>query len=62
MTCRKHDPEPTGDWMRQAQGHVVCKLCGREGRRSNGQRRYGRPARIIWFRFPTPTKDSSHGY
>lgn len=44
--CRKHVPESTDAWR----GMVRCSSCGMEGQYSNGNRRVGRPRRIIWFR------------
>ena len=47
--CRKHDPEPDGGLLEQIRGDVRCRNCGMEGRYSNGQRKFGRPRRVIWF-------------
>jgi hypothetical protein len=49
--CRKHEPEWRSDnLLDQLAGKVRCKNCGMDGCLSNGQRRFGRPRRVIWFR------------
>lgn len=48
--CPKHEPTSVGNLIEQLRGDVVCTNCGRKGRRSNGDRKYGRPARILWER------------
>jgi hypothetical protein len=45
--CAKHEPQIIeGSWGRR----VLCAKCGREGFVSRGQRKFGRPPRIVWFR------------
>lgn len=49
--CRKHEPEWRSDnLLDQLAGKVRCKNCGMLGSYSNGQRKFGRPRRVIWFR------------
>ena len=50
--CPKHEPEARkgGTLLDYLAGRVQCKNCGRLGAYSNGQRKFGRPRRIIWFR------------
>jgi hypothetical protein len=59
MRCRKHEPEPRtgGNLLDDLAGRVRCKNCGRLGAYSNGQRKFGRPRRIIWFREEQPTAE-----
>jgi hypothetical protein len=45
--CAKHVPECVTDGLRVS---VRCANCGMTGSYSNGQRKFGRPRRIIWHR------------
>jgi hypothetical protein len=58
MRCSKHEPKSPDDVFRMLRGDVVCARCGRRGIKSRGNRKFGRPPRIIWLRDETP--DPSH--
>lgn len=48
--CPKHEPIPPLGLIERLRGDVMCAKCGMRGAYSNGQRKFGRPRRIIWFR------------
>jgi hypothetical protein len=48
--CSKHEPKSHGDTLQRLRGDVICAKCGREGMYSRGNRKWGRPPRVIWFR------------
>lgn len=60
--CPKHDPKPVivGDTEREREVILLsrwhrfmrCARCGMFGMLSNGNRRFGRGPRVIWFRTP----------
>ena len=49
MRC-KHEPEEQSAIDAFFGRAFRCKNCGMEGMYSNGQRKIGRPRRIIWLR------------